>query len=412
MLAKSVKIGVLLVTLLILALFFITNTKIVCSNEYWENAKTQKQIENIEICRQEGNVDAAVLLSKMYANGDIVEKNHLKAIEIVKELAKSGNSNAMIQVADLYSCYNKYNDYDKAEELYKKAINSGGDYSEKAKIELARFYMRKYYNTKESKYIDLYIDWLKKIAHEGNIDAMHLLASEYKEGQYLNKDYYASLYWLKIAAARDDVYAYRTIGNYYANGFLGEVDDKEAKYWFQEAVNRGDSVAADFLNSNPSPLDLELTIATVSDFKKKFKKYKKLDNPNFINGGETYIVKQEYIALDGLKDDVVFVFDKNSILDSVLIVFDKSKCYDVQSHLKSKYRPIVEGSQTFFTQGLTQIKFMDSYVFYSPLNTTTQDLGVCTLLYQSRVFSIKLFERDQFLSNKYENAKKQKINSL
>lgn len=137
-----------------------------------------------------------------------------------------------------------------------------------------------------------------------------------------------------------------------------------------------------------------------------------MEASNFINGGQTYLVSREYITLDGVKDDVIFVFDKNSILESVLMVFDKSKYSEIQSHLKSKYSSLVEGDQTHFTQGLTEIELMDSYVFYSPLNTDIHNSRVCTLIYKSRAFSVKLFERDQFLRKKYENAKKQKMNSL
>ena len=60
MCARNIKIVVLLAIFLILTLFFIINRKTVCNNEYLEEAKTKKQIGNIETCIKEGNVDAAV----------------------------------------------------------------------------------------------------------------------------------------------------------------------------------------------------------------------------------------------------------------------------------------------------------------------------------------------------------------
>lgn len=381
MFIKNIKLIALSSIFITFVIFFIISKKTICNYEYWENAKSTKQVENIKICIKEGNTEAGVLLSKMYATGDTVEKNHAKAIEIIERFAKSGNANAMIQIGDLYSCYgNKLHDFEKAEEWYKKAINNGGNYSEQAKISLAHLYKRKYFNSKDLKYINQYMNWLEKIANEGNNKAMHLLAEEYKEGTYLSKDYHIALEWLKKAALKGDVLAYRAIGNYYANGFFGDANYNEAKYWFQGATKMGDDIAAGFLKDNPAPLGLEITTATVSDFKRKFKKHTKIDSPNFINGGYTYLVDPQYITLDGVKNSVAFVFNKNSILESVLIVIDKNQCIQVQSHIQSKYPPILEGSKNLFSQGLTEIELIGGYVFYSPIFTSKYNPNVCTLI--------------------------------
>ncbi|PCJ29113.1 MAG: hypothetical protein COA94_02470 [Rickettsiales bacterium] len=410
--ARSFKVVVLLMLFLIIVLFLIINTKTICNEKYWEIARTKKQIANIEICTKEGNVDAAILASQMYGKGDTIKRDHDKAIDIIQKFADSGNSAALIQIADLYSCYNKYRNFNKAEKWYKEAINNGDNYSEKAKIALAKFYLRKYFNTKDSKYIGLYIDHLKEIANNGNIDAILLLAAEYKEGSYIGKDYYTSLNWLEKAAERNSIRAYRSIGNYYANGFFGEANYKEAKHWFQKAAKSGDNVAASFLKSNPTPFGLEITKATITDFKRKFRKHNKIDAPNFINGGYTYLVSPKYIPLDDVKKEVVFVFDKNSILDSVLIVFDKRKYGEIQTHLKSKYAPIVKGAQNIFMHSLTEVRLLNGYVFYSQLNTDGYNSKVCTLIYESRAFSIKLYERDRFLRKRQQDIKKQKMNLL
>jgi tetratricopeptide (TPR) repeat protein len=403
---KLISLSLIFITFVI---FFIISKKTICDNKYWENTKSTRKIENIKICIKEGNTEAAVLLSKMYANGDIVQKNHDEAIEIIERFAESGNSNAMIQIGDLYSSYqNKFLDFEKAEEWYKKAINSSDNYSEQAKISLAHFYMRKYFSTRDQKYVNQYINWLKKIANEGNTEAMNLLAREYQEGTYISKDYHIGLEWLKKAALKSDVLAHRTIGNYYANGFLGDANYNEAKYWFQKATKMGDDISAKFLEDNPVPLGLEITKATISDFQKKFTKHTQLDFPNFINGGYTYLVDQKYINLDGVKGSVNFVFNKNSILESVLMVIDKSQCKELQSHLQSKYLPMLEvSSMNFFSQGLTVIELTGEYVFYSPTFTKKYITNVCTLIYRSRAFSVKLFETEQFIRRQKEiNIKK------
>ncbi len=159
------------------------------------------------------------------------------------------------------------------------------------------------------------------------------------------------------------------------------------------------------MQNNPSPLGLEITKATFSDFKKKFKKYNKIEQPNFINGGSTYLVSPQYVPLDNVKDDVIFVFDKNSILESVLIVFDKSKYSELQAHLVNNYIPIIEGAKSMFKKGLTEINLHKTSFFYSVLNTSTFNSDVCTLIYQSRAFSVKVFERELALRKLEETNK-------
>ena len=388
------------------------NTKTVCNNEYSENAKRNKEIENLEVCVKENNVEAAILLSKLYAEGDNVQKDYQKAIDIIKNFADSGNGLAMIELAHLYSSYEKkYIDFEEAEKWYKKAINNQDSYSENTKLGLAYFYSWKYMRTKNIQDLNLYIDWLNKLSDEGNTKAMLLLAEEYKEGYKLPKNYNESLKWVKKAADKNDIKAYRTIGNYYVNGFLGEPDYQEANYWFQKAADNGDDISQKFLEDNPKPLGLEITKATISDFKQKFTRYKKSNLPNYFNGGYTYFVNPEDIPYKGVADDVVFVFSKNNILEAVLIVFNKNQCIEVQQHIKSKYTPLIEGSN-MFEQALTTIKLIGRYQFFSLSNTTRYNSEVCTLTYQSRAFEYLIYQKEQLLRQKKEEETKQKKNLL
>jgi TPR repeat protein len=202
------------------------------------------------------------LLSKLYAKGYLVEKNHYKAIETVKKFAHEGNEKAMIQIADLNSCYGpEYNNFDEAEKWYKKAVNNYDGCSVEAPIALAKFYKRKYNDTGDPNSGVAYITHLNKMGFLGNVDAMHLLASEYKNGGFFQQDYHKALEWLKKAAETGDIRAHRSIGNYYLNGFFGDADYEQAAYWFHKAVQMGDRLSSEFLKSNPSPLGLEITKA-------------------------------------------------------------------------------------------------------------------------------------------------------
>ena len=44
----------------------------------------------------------------------------------------------------------------------------------------------------------------------------------------------------------------------------------------------------------------------------------------------------------------------------------------------------------------------EEYVFYSPTYTSKYNSNVCTLMYRSRAFSIKLFETKQFMRRQKE----------
>lgn len=409
MVTKNITLTALAVVCITITTFLMSSTNTVCNNSFWNNAKKNKEVKNIELCIKEGNVNASILLSRMYANGDKVEKNYTKAIEIIETFAKSGNSIAMIQMGDLYSTYNECYDVQKAELWYKKAINNRDAYLEKAEMNLAYFYNRKYYASKNIKYINLYIDYLTNIANRGNVEAMRLLSKEYQEGDVINQDYYLSMEWLKRAAEKGDVSAHRSIGNYYANGFIGEPDYIQARNWLKKALSMGDNIAEKRLDDNPSPLGLEITKSTIHDFKTKFPKYLKLEEPNFINGGSTYLVNHKYIEIEGIQSDAIFVFNKNSILESVLIVFDHSKYNEIQSHLEKKYRPLINGAQDRFNQGFTEIILRHGYVLYSPqIYVPKHHTNLCTLIYNSSAFSIKVFEKEKFI----ENKKKQKMNIL
>jgi TPR repeat protein len=147
---------------------FSLNWQKTCNKEYFNAAKKKKNINNIEICIKENNVKAAILLSTMYVNGDKVNKNFAKAIEVLERFAQSGHTPAIIKLANLLSCYsNQYRDLDRAESLYTKSISKKDDYSKEGSFELARFYIRNYFTSKEKKYVNLYMNQLNEAAKVG-----------------------------------------------------------------------------------------------------------------------------------------------------------------------------------------------------------------------------------------------------
>ncbi len=242
-----IKIICTITAIAIAIILFVVSNKKICNNNFLEDAINTKNVENIELCAKENQVDAAILLSQMYVKGDNVDKNFAKALEVLDKFVKSGHTLAMIELGNLLSCHSyqaQYQDIDRAESLYKKAINNQDNYREKAIFELARFYIRKYYTTKETLYSDLYISLLTELANEGNTRAMLQLASEHQEGQYVKKSYAISLEWLQKAAQKGDAKAYRAIGNYYVNGYLEDTANYEkALYFFHKAIELGDDIA-------------------------------------------------------------------------------------------------------------------------------------------------------------------------
>jgi hypothetical protein len=89
------------------------------------------------------------------------------------------------------------------------------------------------------------LDWLSRLAHEGDSGAQLQLGLAYRDGRYgLTPDARTGFYWLDKAAESGNAYAEDAVAEAYAKG-QGTVQDLQvAKQWWQQAIAQGDRAAS------------------------------------------------------------------------------------------------------------------------------------------------------------------------
>jgi uncharacterized protein len=88
------------------------------------------------------------------------------------------------------------------------------------------------------------LDWLNKLAAQGDAGAQLQLGLAYRDGRYgLHPDPRASLDWLRAAGEAGDSYAADAVANDYANGAGIPHDPQQAVYWWSRAARGGNADA-------------------------------------------------------------------------------------------------------------------------------------------------------------------------
>lgn len=85
------------------------------------------------------------------------------------------------------------------------------------------------------------LDWLSKLANNGDAGAQLQLGLAYREGRYgLTPDAKAGLFWLKKSASAGNAFAEDAIANAYASGQGTKQDAQQAEQWWRKAIKDGD----------------------------------------------------------------------------------------------------------------------------------------------------------------------------
>jgi len=398
-------ITLVLITILSLCvIFYFYSIKSNCTEELLNIALDKEEYAKIITCANKNVPDAILILCKLHEQGKGVEKDHKKAINFCKKAAEKDNSLAMIELGDIYSSGNlELRDYNEARKWYQQAIDTKDDNSLKAMHALSYYYIRKFWHQKDGNDIKLSMEWLEKSANNSYIPAIHDIAAEYREGEFVRQDYQKSKEWLEKAVDLGDVKSLRSIGNIYANGSLGDADYEQAALWYQKAADRGDVISKDFLKPNPSPFGLEITKATISDFKRCFPNHQKSQHPNKYNNGSTFAVNKKYIKLGGVKGDVFFLFNKNEVLEAVLIMLNSDQKYEVKNSLESKYKLFMANSNRY-DSGNTEIYLYEYDRVFSRFDSYYNSKFI-TVIYQSRAFSILAWKYDKEIEKANDREK-------
>jgi uncharacterized protein len=87
------------------------------------------------------------------------------------------------------------------------------------------------------------LDWLTRLANQGDTGAQLQLGLAYRDGRYGPADTKTGFYWLQRSAAGGNAFAEDTIGKAYAEGLGTTRNIALAKQWWRKAIKHGDPEA-------------------------------------------------------------------------------------------------------------------------------------------------------------------------
>lgn len=88
------------------------------------------------------------------------------------------------------------------------------------------------------------LDWLSRLANQGDVGAQLQLGLAYRDGQYgLTPDAKTGLYWLQQAADAGNAYAEDAVGSAYARGQGTAANPELASQWWRKAMHDGNPEA-------------------------------------------------------------------------------------------------------------------------------------------------------------------------
>ena len=147
-----------------------------------------------------GDAGAQFKLGLMYAKGESVPKDTLKAAELWQKAAAQGNAGAQISLGAIYA---------KGEGVRKDAVKA--------------------------------IDWYQKAAAQGDADAQFALGMMHLRGEGVPKHPVKAVEWFKKAATQGDTDAPFYLGSAYYSGIGVPRDEVKAVEWFQKSSAQGDA---------------------------------------------------------------------------------------------------------------------------------------------------------------------------
>lgn len=152
-------------------------------------------LQALEQAADRGNAQAQYRLAVMYANGDGVPLNYVKAAEWLARAASQGFAEAQRLLAWLHANgYGVEQDYAKARHWFTQAAE-GGD--AKAQYSLGFMYQSGYYETTPD--TRAMLTWYQRAADQGNASAQLALGKLLAEGTQVAQNDEAAFQWLTLA---------------------------------------------------------------------------------------------------------------------------------------------------------------------------------------------------------------------
>ena len=187
-----------------------------------------------DLAAQSGNVDAIYHIGLMHEHesdyGKLKNLSRDMALSAFTTAAEKGHIDAMLKLGDWYR---NQSDFEKAFQYFEKAANAG---NRDAMYDVGLMYLN---GTGVKQNAKMAMDFLKKAAKEGNINAVHLLGDSY----YSEEDFQKAFQFYLRAAETGHSGSMKCIGDmyYYGKGVVKDLNKSMA--WYIRVAETGDTDA-------------------------------------------------------------------------------------------------------------------------------------------------------------------------
>ena len=223
----------------------------------------QKAVELFTLAAKQGNSFAAFALGKMYLSDDpALSRNVVAALKWITNAAEHGNQFAQYYLGKLLlkGTDDISQDTNSALRWLLASVEQGNVHAEYA---LAMAYLKGESVPKDSlKAMEL----LKRASSREHHFAQYQLGKLLLQGEDVPKDVVAAVHWLTASAMHGNQYAQYALGKLYLLGKGVEKDKDRAAKWFQMAANQGNEYAQYYLKHMDDPMGQSPAAAVITLF--------------------------------------------------------------------------------------------------------------------------------------------------
>lgn len=223
----------------------------------------QKAVELFTLAAKQGNSFAAFALEKMYLSDDpALSRNVAAALKWITNAAEHGNQFAQYYLGKLLlkGTDDISQDTNSALRWLLASVEQGNVHAEYA---LAMAYLKGESVPKDSlKAMEL----LKRASSREHHFAQYQLGKLLLQGEDVPKDVVAAVHWLTASAMHGNQYAQYALGKLYLLGKGVEKDKDRAAKWFQMAANQGNEYAQYYLKHMDDPMGQSPAAAVITLF--------------------------------------------------------------------------------------------------------------------------------------------------
>ena len=223
----------------------------------------QKAVELFTLAAMQGNSFAAFALGKMYLSDDpALSRNVAAALKWITNAAEHGNQFAQYYLGKLLlkGTDDISQDTNSALRWLLASVEQGNVHAEYA---LAMAYLKGESVPKDSlKAMEL----LKRASSREHQFAQYQLGKLLLQGEDVPKDVVAAVHWLTASALHGNQYAQYALGKLYLLGKGVEKDKDRAAKWFQMAANQGNEYAQYYLKHMDDPMGQSPAAAVITLF--------------------------------------------------------------------------------------------------------------------------------------------------